>query len=95
MLDISLIEKFKSGDLEALQAIYNKYGGSVYDIILSEVPVIQHATELLSHVFVGLAENKDKLQTEQNIKAYLYIKAHALCAEYKKTTPDRNPGSLL
>jgi DNA-directed RNA polymerase specialized sigma24 family protein len=58
--DIELIERLSKGDLEAFDAIYSKYSGTLYAFGLKYLRSADDAEELVQSVFLKIWENHKK-----------------------------------
>jgi len=70
--DIELIERLSKGDLEAFDAIYSKYSGTLYAFGLKYLRSADDAEELVQSVFLKIWENHKNLKKELSFRSYLF-----------------------
>jgi RNA polymerase sigma-70 factor (ECF subfamily) len=69
--DRLLIWKFKLGNRDALQRIYEKYKNDLLKLAVALANDINTADDVVQDVFVGFAQSADKIQLHGNLKKYL------------------------
>jgi RNA polymerase sigma-70 factor (ECF subfamily) len=79
-----VILDFNQGDTYAFDLVFNTYYKSI--VIFAEKITGSHteAEDLVIDVFVKLYERSQQFNTEQHIKAFLYISARNKCLNYLK-----------
>ena len=82
-----IITGFKEGSLTAFQGIYAKYYRPLYFFVKQLVNDSQEAEDIVAETYVKLWNMRANFETEQNIKAFLYItcrNASLNCLSYRK-----------
>jgi RNA polymerase sigma-70 factor (ECF subfamily) len=69
--DRLLIWKFKLGNRDALQRLYEKYKNDLLKLAVSLANDVSTAEDVVQDVFVGFAQSADKIQSRGNLKKYL------------------------
>lgn len=69
--DRLLIWRFKLGNRDALQRIYEKYKNDLLKLAVALVNDVNTADDVVQEVFVGFAQSADKIQLSGNLKKYL------------------------
>ena len=69
--DKLLIWKFKHGDKDALQRLYEKYKNDLLKLAIALVNDVSTAEDVVQDVFVVFARSADKIQLRGNLKKYL------------------------
>ncbi len=76
----TLAESLHNGNEDALKAIYEIYGGSIYTLAEKELNGnTDVAKQVTADVFVALWEARFNIKTIQQIKSFLYVAAHNQC----------------
>ncbi len=57
---VSLVEKIRAGDRQALERLYDAYAGMVYGVVLKMIRDEELAQEIVQNVFLRLWKNIDK-----------------------------------
>jgi RNA polymerase sigma-70 factor (ECF subfamily) len=71
MEDKLLVWKFKQGDSEALQRIYEKYVAYLVTVATVLLNDINSAEDIVHDFFVSFGQSADKLKVKGSLKAYL------------------------
>ena len=82
-----IVTGFKEGSLQAFQGIYAKYYRPLYFFVKQLVNDSQEAEDIVAETYVKLWNMRANFETEQNIKAFLYItcrNASLNCLNYRK-----------
>ena len=82
-----IIAGFKEGSLTAFQGVYHKYYRPLYFFVKQLVNDSQEAEDIVAETYVKLWNMKANFETEQNIKAFLYITCRNTslnCLNYRK-----------
>ncbi len=74
--EIELIKLLNEGDTRAFDKLYFLYHKEVFANILKFIKKEEEAEELLQDVFMGLWQNKQKINTKQSILGWLTIVSH-------------------
>ena len=83
--DIKLIERLKTGDVEAFDLVYEKYSGKLYAFGLKYLHSTDEAEELVQAVFLKIWENHKLIDKELSFKAYLFTIAYNdICKLFRK-----------
>jgi len=81
------IAGFKEGNVEVFQRIFHKYYRPLYFFVKQLLDDAHEAEDIVSETFLKLWNMKHNFETEQNIKAFLYItcrNASLNCLSYRK-----------
>ncbi|MBU2915105.1 MULTISPECIES: RNA polymerase sigma factor [Reichenbachiella] len=70
--DANLIPALKKGDREAFEAIYAHFWKPLYIHVYKRLDDTYLAEEMVQEVFVQLWENRQKVEIERSLSAYLY-----------------------
>jgi len=70
-----LIVGFKEGDTAAFQTVYKMYHRALYYFVKQLIDDPLEAEDIVAETFVKLWKIKDRFETDNNIKAFLYITA--------------------
>lgn len=79
MNDEKLIQMIKSGDMEALDALIQKYYNDIYTYCYRRLSNKHDAEDLTQEVFLHFCRNFDSYAQKGKCKNYLYVIAHNLC----------------
>lgn len=80
--DALLINKLKSGDLDAFNQLFEGYSGRLYAFGLKYLKSQTDAEELVQDVFLKIWRNREKLREDKNFHAYLFTIAFNQIREY-------------
>ncbi len=69
--DKIILWKFKTGDKNALRAIYDKYADDLLNLAANLLNEPSAAEDVVQDVFVTLAQSVDKINLRENLKGYL------------------------
>lgn len=67
-----IFERIKSGDSDALTALFNKYYQQICRFTFLFIPESKVVEELTANVFINLWETRKKIDIHASVKAYLY-----------------------
>ncbi|WP_321287915.1 sigma-70 family RNA polymerase sigma factor [uncultured Sunxiuqinia sp.] len=70
--DIVIFERIKSGNSDALTALFNKYYQQICRFTFLFIPENKIVEELTANVFINLWETRKKITIHSSVKAYLY-----------------------
>lgn len=70
--DIAIFERIKSGDSDALTALFNKYYQQICRFTSLFIPENKVVEELTANVFINLWETRKRIAIHTSVKAYLY-----------------------
>lgn len=70
--DIQLIDRLKDGDETAISAIYKKYWHLLYVSAYNVLKDRQACEDIIQELFIKLWKNRDSIQINVSLKAYLY-----------------------
>jgi RNA polymerase sigma-70 factor (ECF subfamily) len=73
---------FQQGSKEAFAAVYNMHYSRLYGFIKKLVDTREEAQDITAETFVKLWRLHANFNTEENIKAFLYITARNACLDY-------------
>lgn len=83
--DDELIEKLRKGDLEAFDAVFEKYGNRLFGFALKYLKSKEEAEGLVQDVFLKIWENRKKLKKDSSLKSFLFtISYHNICKFFRK-----------
>ena len=83
--DNDLVEKLRSGDLEAFDQIFKKYGDRLFGFALKHLKSKEEAEGLVQDVFLKIWKNRKSLKNESSLKSYLFtIAYHNMCQIFRK-----------
>jgi RNA polymerase sigma-70 factor (family 1) len=83
------IELIKAGSTQALALIYDQYSPQLYTKILSMVKDVEIAKELLQDVFLKIWNNRERIDTGQAFKSWMYtIAVNMVYDYYRKLSRD-------
>ena len=83
--DCELVEKLRKGDIEAFDAVFEKYGARLFGFVLKYLKSKEETEGLVQDVFLKIWENRTKLKTETSLKSYLFtISYHKICRFFRK-----------
>ncbi|HBM74147.1 MAG TPA: RNA polymerase sigma factor [Clostridiaceae bacterium] len=87
MYDEKLIRRIKSGDMEALGVLIQKYYNDIYAYCYRRLDNKHDAQDVTQEVFLHFCRNFDSYTQRGKCRNYLYAVAHNLCinAMQKKT----------
>jgi RNA polymerase sigma-70 factor (ECF subfamily) len=77
-----LMTGFKHGDKQAFRAVYEAYYSRLNNFACQLVENKVEAEDIVAGTFIKLWDRHSKFDTEQNIKAFLYITARNTCFNY-------------
>jgi len=85
IFDSELVEKLRKGELEAFDAVFEKYGNRLFGFALKYLKSKEEAEGLVQDVFLKIWENRKKLKRDSSLKSYLFtISYHNICKFFKK-----------
>lgn len=70
--DIAILERIKTGDSDALTALFNKYYQQICRFTSLFIPENKVVEELTANVFINLWETRKRIAIHTSVKAYLY-----------------------
>lgn len=83
--DEELVEKLRKGDLEAFDAVFEKYGNRLFGFALKYLKSKEETEGLVQDVFLKVWENRKKLKKDSSFKSYLFtIAYHNICKFFRK-----------
>lgn len=83
--DFELVEKLQSGDLDAFDQIFKRFGDKLFGFALKYLKSKEETEELVQDVFLRIWENRKNLKKESSLKSYLFtIAYHNICRVFKK-----------
>jgi len=72
LTDLQLIGLLKKDDELAFAEIYKRYAGALTGFAASKLFDLEDARDIIHDLFVKLWENKNQLQVDRDLKAYLF-----------------------
>lgn len=83
--DDELVEKLRKGDLEAFDAVFEKYSNRLFGFALKYLKSKEETEGLVQDVFLKIWENRKKLKKDASLKSYLFtIAYHNICKFFRK-----------
>ena len=79
MEDGALIQRIKSGDIDSLERLIQKYYGDVYAYCYRKLGHQGDAQDVTQEVFLHFCRNFENYVQRSKVKTYLYTIAHNLC----------------
>ena len=79
---LHIIAGFQQGNKEAFAAVYNMHYSRLYGFIKKIIEDREEAQDITAETFVKLWKLRANFNTEENIKAFLYITARNACMDY-------------
>jgi len=73
--DHQLLGMLKLGDKAALNEIYKRYQGVLYSHAFRRFPDREEVRDVVQEIFISLWHNREHLQVETSLAAYLYTSA--------------------
>jgi RNA polymerase sigma-70 factor (ECF subfamily) len=86
--DASLVERWRRGDISAIERLAGKYQGRIYNLILKICANPDTAAELTQDTFVKIIENIDRFESRSSFYTWAFRIAVNLALNYckRKTT---------
>ncbi|MBW6537710.1 MAG: RNA polymerase sigma-70 factor [Mariniphaga sp.] len=83
--DEELVEKLRKGDIEAFDAVFEKYSNRLFEFALKYLKSKEEAEGLVQDVFLKIWENRKTLKKDSSLKSYLFtISYHNICKIFRK-----------
>jgi RNA polymerase sigma-70 factor (ECF subfamily) len=83
--DYDLVEKLRKGELEAFDAVFEKYGARLFGFAMKYLKSKEETEELVQDVFLKIWENRKNLKKDSSLKSYLFtISYHDICKFFRK-----------
>ncbi|MDR0547514.1 MAG: RNA polymerase sigma-70 factor [Dysgonamonadaceae bacterium] len=70
--DINILKALKEGDVNAFEAIFQKYNAKIYHFAAATLYDKTLAEDITQNVFLSLWEHRQTIDPEKNFSAYLY-----------------------
>jgi RNA polymerase sigma factor (sigma-70 family) len=80
--DIDHLEKFRNGNRQAFQAVFELLYKPVCELAFKVTGSYNDAEDICSEAFIKVYETKDRFESFQHIKAFLYTTAKRLSLNY-------------
>ena len=94
--DAELAARIRDGDSAAFKTLYFRYFEKLYQFTWYRIRASEQARDLTQEVFARLWRNREGLDPEKSVKAYLYRIAHNLIINHlQRQTIERNYLSTL
>jgi RNA polymerase sigma-70 factor (ECF subfamily) len=86
--DAALVERWRRGDISAIERLVGKYQGRIYNLILKICANPDAAAELTQDTFVKIIENIDRFESRSSFYTWVFRIAVNLTLNYckRKTT---------
>jgi RNA polymerase sigma-70 factor (family 1) len=83
--DDELVEKLRKGDIEAFDAVFEKYSNRLFGFALKYLKSKEETEGLVQDVFLKIWENRKNLKEDSSLKSYLFtISYHNICKFFRK-----------
>lgn len=83
--DDELVEKLRMGDLDAFDAVFEKYSSRLFGFALKYLKSKEETEDLVQDVFLKIWENRKTLKKEVSLKSYFFtIAYHNICKFFRK-----------
>jgi RNA polymerase sigma-70 factor (family 1) len=83
--DDELVEKLRKGDLEAFDAVFEKYSNRLFGFALKYLKSKEETEGLVQDVFLKIWETRKTLKKNASLKSYLFtIAYHNICKFFRK-----------
>ena len=83
--DEELVEKLRKGDIEAFDAVFEKYSNRLFGFALKYLKSKEETEGLVQDVFLKIWENRKTLKKDASLKSYLFtISYHNICKIFRK-----------
>ncbi len=83
--DKSLVESLKDDDVSAFNELYSRYHSRVFQLGIRFLPYKEDAEEIVQLVFIAVWNNRNKIDENQNVSAYiLSIARHCIYNALRK-----------
>ena len=83
--DEELVEKLRKGDIEAFDAVFEKYSNRLFGFALKYLKSKEETEGLVQDVFLKIWENRKALKKDASLKSYLFtISYHNICKFFRK-----------
>jgi len=83
--DEELVEKLRKGDIEAFDAVFEKYSNRLFGFALKYLKSKEETEGLVQDVFLKIWENRKTLKKDASLKSYLFtIAYHNICKIFRK-----------
>jgi RNA polymerase sigma-70 factor (family 1) len=83
--DDELVEKLREGDLEAFDAVFEKYGDRLFGFALQYLKSKEETEGLVQEVFLKIWKKRKTLKKDSSLKSYLFtITYHNICKFFRK-----------
>jgi len=76
LINNQIIKRFKEGDAESFDIIYNKYSKKLFHFVLGLVKDRVISEDLVQEVFVSLWENRSQVNPKLNFENYIFTIAY-------------------
>jgi len=70
--DINLVRQLKSNDINAFNALFQKYSQNLYRFSFSMLKNREDSEEIVQEAFLRIWNNRSKIDTDKSFKAYLF-----------------------
>jgi RNA polymerase sigma-70 factor (ECF subfamily) len=91
--DDELVRRVRSGDEDALSALYRRYVAPIYRFVLAQVREVPDAEDLTSETFARMVRGIGKFRGDASFKNWLYqiarnaVRNHRRSAAYRRVSP--------
>lgn len=90
--DVILLKEIKAGNSSALTALFNKYYQTLCRFMFVFVPDNELVEELTANIFIKIWTNKETVNIQTSLEAYLYRSARNQAISYlRKNKPEVLP----
>src|ERR1700730_497320 len=81
-----MLAKIATGDQDAFTRIYHAYAGRIYTVAITYLEQESEADELMQEIFIKVWDKREKLDSIDNFKSWLFITArNTIYDHFRKT----------
>lgn len=84
MNEVEQILRFKAGDHNAFEWLYNKYWSQVYNFTRLYITTTDESKEIVQEVFVKIWESREQVDEKNNFRGFLFIITRNLIFNIKR-----------
>jgi RNA polymerase sigma-70 factor (ECF subfamily) len=89
MVDLELVRRTKSGDVQAFEELFNRYQKRVYNLVYRILSDENDAADLTQEVFVRVFHSIGRLRAEEAFFTWLKTVTVNVCRDYMRRRPPR------
>ncbi|MFA8341364.1 MAG: RNA polymerase sigma factor [Rhodothermaceae bacterium] len=77
-----IVKRIKNSDREAFKVLYDEFANRIYKFLCRKLNNSEEAADLVQEVFVKVWNNREKLDSSQSIKSYLFTSANNIAIDF-------------